>query len=578
MAAVMMTRTLLGCSLTLSLAVAGCSSSDDSSTTTPATGGSAGSSTGGSSAGGSAGKGTGGTSAGGMAGGGAAGVGGKGGTAGASGKGGSAGASGKGGSSGSAGSAGMGGKGGSAGTGGGGMGGASGKGGTGGTAGMAGSAGTAGKGGAAGSAGAAGAAGSAGTGGSAGIGGASGSAGIGGAGGTAGSAGTAGVGGTGGSAGMGNVFPAPHAAPPQIVNTLMGPVLTAPKIVPVFFMPETDQSVTDITQVLSDYVASSTFAAAVAEYGVGAATVTAPVKYPFMPPVSEDYSAIESWLAGKLNGDDVLLPAADANTLYVLYYPDGASITINGGQDLCGSYGAIHDDITLDAAHGTLEVAFAVVPRCASFGGLGGLDALSVESSGVVANAVTDPFPQVTPAYSQVDDEHFVWEFAGAGEVGGSCANLVSTPFANVAGLTHPVVRTWSNAAAAAGHDPCIPGISPYFAAAPVLDLVALNIAGQTLMVRGVQIPVGQQKTVEIDMFSDADTGGQWTLKAFDDQVVTGGTAQLSFSFDTTSGTNGDKPKLTITALTKGSGKHYFYLTSTQGAVVGGTWIAAVIN
>jgi hypothetical protein len=292
-------------------------------------------------------------------------------------------------------------------------------------------------------------------------------------------------------------------------------------------------------------------------------------------------SDISNWLAGRLNADDAAIPAADDNTLYVVFVPGGKQVDAGGG-DLCQLGLATHEDFLLDSAHGSRDVAVAIVPRCTGLPGLGELDAAGYLATGAVVSAATDPYPFNAPAFAGYDDEHVLWGIWGVGEVGGACDWLSSSYGVNVSGLNHPVASIWSNAAALASHDPCAPSAatSPYFAAAPVLDLVSTSFSGQSLMTRGVKIPVGQMKTIEIDLFSDADTGGPWNVKAFDGQTLLGKPAALSLSLSPSSGINGDKLMLTITSLAAGPGNRAtFLLTSSKG---GGpdrsTWVGVVTN
>ena len=61
-------------------------------------------------------------------------------------------------------------------------------------------------------------------------------------------------------------------------------------------------------------------------------------------------------------------------------------------------------------------------------------------------------------------------------------------------------------------------------------------------------MPVGQSKTIELNLFSDAPTSGPWTVSA---QVLSsGGASPVTFAYDTNKGKNGDKINLTITAKT----------------------------
>jgi hypothetical protein len=84
-------------------------------------------------------------------------------------------------------------------------------------------------------------------------------------------------------------------------------------------------------------------------------------------------------------------------------------------------------------------------------------------------------------------------------------------------------------------------------------------------------IPVNQSKTIEVDLYSDADTGGPWTVSA-EDLLSTyygsyGFPQTLSFAWDRTQGVNGEKLHLTVT-VTAGSligGAHAFMILSKLG-------------
>ena len=72
------------------------------------------------------------------------------------------------------------------------------------------------------------------------------------------------------------------------------------------------------------------WAANVTEYGVGAATGLPPIELTETAPAAIQDADIQTWLGGKLNGNDPLWPAADANTVYVLHYPESTTITLQG--------------------------------------------------------------------------------------------------------------------------------------------------------------------------------------------------------------------------------------------------------
>jgi hypothetical protein len=362
------------------------------------------------------------------------------------------------------------------------------------------------------------------------------------------------------------VYPAPHPAPPQVING-GGAVLDSPKLVPVFYPNDPLQSqINDFTDKLG---ASTYWTAATAEYGVGSATGQSAVVLTETAPTTIDDNGIQTWLAGKLNGDDMAWPTPDQNTLYILHYPANTTITqSSGGQTLssCVDFGGYHNSVTLDAAHNSLEVAYAVIPRCSNFNGLHGIDAVTGAESHEIVEAATDPHPMADTAYGQVDNAHIYWELAlGGGETADLCAQFPGV-FTKFSGLDYTVQRSWSNASAKAGHDPCVP--QPigeiYFNSAP---LVTDSISLSGFAMKGVKIPVGSSKTIDIDLFSDGDTGGPWDVAVQDFSELMGGSATMGFSLDRSSGQNGEKLHLTIDVLKKSPyGAGVFIVVSQLGS------------
>jgi hypothetical protein len=375
-------------------------------------------------------------------------------------------------------------------------------------------------------------------------------------------------------------FPAFAPQDPPQVQDMGGPVLKAPKIIPVFFHgddPKMTAQLADFTHKIgqTDY-----WKAIVTEYGSGPATGLDPIQLTQAddPSATIDDSDIQTWLAGKLNANDPAFGTPDENTIYALYYPHGVTITLNGGgggapdggvpeggvpdaggggfggvQKSCSSFGGYHQDIRLDDAHNGLHVAYAVLPRCASFGALTGVDAVTGAASHEFMEASTDPYPIANPAYATVDDAHSYWQsFVGGGEIGDMCAQN-TTSFVRFAEMAYVVQRGWSNKAVAGGHDPCVPTTNKgaYFNAVPAFkDTLTLSFGPSTVTTKGVKIPVGQSATVELDLFSDGPTNGPWTVSAMDQNQMRGQAAQLKFDFDKTNGQNGDRIQMTITVLT----------------------------
>jgi hypothetical protein len=358
-------------------------------------------------------------------------------------------------------------------------------------------------------------------------------------------------------------YPGAFPAPPQVVD-LGGPVLKKPRLVPIFFAGDDATFQGQLEDFIAGIGSTAYWEAAVGEYGVGPATALPPVQLTEMAPATIDDTAIQTWLQGKLNGNDPAWPANDANTVYVLHYPLATTITLQGSSS-CTAFGGYHNDTQLDAAHKSAYVAYAVVPRCMSFPPLTGIDAVTGAESHELAEACTDPYPQDNPAYVTVDDAHFEWErVLGGGEVGDMCAQFPGS-FTKFPPFAYTVQRIWSNKQAKAGNDPCQPTPSGevYFNSAPVLpDQLMLSIGGQMVAVTGVEIPLGQSKTIDVQLFSDAPTSGPWTVSAENSSM----TPSLGFAFDKTTGMNGDTLHLTITVNTAGRrGSESFLLKSTLG-------------
>jgi hypothetical protein len=376
-----------------------------------------------------------------------------------------------------------------------------------------------------------------------------------------------------------DVYPAPHPEPPRVV-TLGGPVLDSPTFVPVFFQNDDTSYTAQIADFTTKMGASAWWKANTEEYGVGAATGGTPVQLDETAVNSLDDSDIQTWLAGKLNADDPAFPPPEDGVVYSLFYPASTEITLqSGGQTSksCWSFGGYHNNITLDAAHGSKHVAYVVVPRCNQFGPIDGIDATTGTASHEYLESATDPFPEVDPAYAQVDNAHIYWLFTlGGGETADMCAQNPGA-FVMDDEIGYTVQRSWSNVAAKASHDPCVPAISgeSYFNSAPVLP-DSLKLGGATM--KGIHIPVGESRTIEVDLFSDGPTSGPWEVKAVDGSALQGGQPNLDFTFDRTSGVNGEKLHLTIAVLSATPYKAETFLLISQLGEQRQLWVGLVGN
>jgi hypothetical protein len=373
---------------------------------------------------------------------------------------------------------------------------------------------------------------------------------------------------------------------PQVQNR-GGPTLARPTFVSITF--DGDPMRGDVETFTSHLAGSSYWKTIGADYGVGAAAAGTPIHVADAPASEVEDSSIGDWLVKQLDG------ALDPSAIYAIYYPAGTTISL-GDQKSCTDFGAFHDSV--DAPDGT-TIIYAVMPRCdvyktAADVTIMGEDFVTFSASHELLEAATDPQP-AKPAFTGVDPAHQLWGDVFNSEVGDLCARgqQWAVPPNDVG---YKVQRMWSNAAAKAGHDPCIPEVSKvYFNAVPVLtDAMPPDFAtpaegggggssddadpagnnndepnGQTeastdTAPKVVTIAIGEKKTIDVHLSSDRATSGEWTVHAMDwDNRKGTGEENLAFAFDQTKGNNGDTLHLTITAKTPGP--HPFVLVSTLG-------------
>jgi hypothetical protein len=406
----------------------------------------------------------------------------------------------------------------------------------------------------------------------------------GGSGGTTSSSTTAGPGGSGGGDAGADVdngapsdhYPAPHSKPPQVVNC-GGPVMDAPNVYPIYFQDDSLPFIDDVQTFVNGLGAQPYWPAVATEYGVGALTPHDGIHVAEDSPGNISDNDVQSWLLGHIA--DGSFPAPDGNTLYAIFYTANTVISMSGGgmnSRSCFDFGGYHNDVQLPSGQ---LAAYAVIPRCSNFDGFMGIDAVTAAASHEFIEAATDPFPSSnTPGYCQVDNDHIYWLFAlGGGETGDMCAQDLSS-FTKFAPFDYTIQRSWSNQSAFSSHDPCVPipaGSGPYFNAAPVLT-DTIDILGT--QIHGVKIPANQTGVVEVDLFSDGDTGGPWDVDAFDFAQLTGQGSELAFQWDRTSGQNGEKLHLSITVVQESQyHAEIFFITSRKNGVEH-SWVGIVGN
>jgi len=361
--------------------------------------------------------------------------------------------------------------------------------------------------------------------------------------------------------------PAAHPDLPQVVS-YGGGVMDAPVIVPIFFTGD-DTVQAQVEDFLAMLPGSDYWKATTMEYGVGDVTIATSIVSTDAAPTTDD--ALQTWLASMTDGTHAGWPAADGNTLYAVFLPAGVTLSTPWGKS-CQDFGAYHAEVTKSNSPGAI---YALMPRCQGQGPA--IDDLTVSTSHEFIEAVTDPRPFTDPAYALLDDANYVWGATPGGEVGDMCEYLRSAPQRDVG--TYLVQRTWSNAAAAASHDPCVPASGPFIGSSPVLaEDLPIDLGDGTVTTKGVQIATGTSKTIEVDLWSDAPTDA-WTVKAYDvASFLQGQPEELQFSWDKDTGNNGDKLMLTITRARDGMGGSEFVISSHNADTTVSLWWGFVAN
>ena len=383
-------------------------------------------------------------------------------------------------------------------------------------------------------------------------------------------------------------YPAPHPPLPQLTNAAGGPVLKTPTIYLIVYPGNANQAA------LATYAqrvgASTYWPATTQEYGVGALSYAGTtVLTGETPPAATTSAEIQAWMGQKIQSGAFGTP--DPQGIYTIVYPATTKIqqpnpvnAIFGPVYSCTNFGGYHDNVAValtDASAAPTVFAYAVLATCTS-----SLDDLTAVMSHEWVEASTDPQATATgvfslsggpsAAYYSVDSDHVVWNvLSSGGEAGDLCQPERPEAIYTPADVGNAVQRTWSNLLAAASHDPCAPDLAglPFFDSAPVLTetVTFTSLLTGSITTRGVTIPVGQSKTIEVDLFSDSPTSGPWTVAADDllnrDYASYFPTKTLSFQWDRTQGTNGDKLHLTInvTGASFLGGAHAFVITSTLG-------------
>jgi hypothetical protein len=293
--------------------------------------------------------------------------------------------------------------------------------------------------------------------------------------------------------------PAPHPAP-LAIPSIGGVVLASPKIAVVTFA---GYAFADSIEAMADFVPTSQWLAAVAsEYGVGTPSVVAKVRLADPAPAFASTTAFAAWVTTQS------LPQAD---FYAFVFPPGADFIDPQIGALCNEFTGYHD------AQST-SFTFAVVGTCPNHvAGLTDAEQAERVFSHELVEAMTDPFGNGFAAR----DPELPFTYVDGGELADVCDGITRE-----GGFV--LTRSWSNASAAAGSDPCQPSSGTYF-----------NVSPSSLSVQ--HVGAGSSVAITLTGFSTVATD-DWVL-----QDVTGPHQFLAqVTIDATETNNGRTATMTI--------------------------------
>ena len=321
--------------------------------------------------------------------------------------------------------------------------------------------------------------------------------------GTGGNSTGAGTGGTSSGTSSGGFAPAPHQPLPRVPDQ-GGPVLGTVDLVTVDF-PGDQLALGGYVEAL---LASAWLDDVGGEYGIRSGTHVAAYVVPDAGPATVSDADVRLFLASLI--DAGALPPPDGGVIYAIEYPLGTTVTSSLG-DGCVAFAGYHDYDPTDG------VVYAVIPACPFENPIG--HSIAHE----IFEAASDPQPHVNPGYA------FTWSvgesiasFPYVATENTELADLCNTAASLTLGNGLVATRVWSNAAADAGTDPCVPAPAGeiYFTVSPEPgDGGSQKVPG----VATAQPGLGQPQTVVFNL-----TG--WSTAPRPDWLLTATVGEATFT------------------------------------------------
>lgn len=334
---------------------------------------------------------------------------------------------------------------------------------------------------------------------------------------------------------------APHPPPPQ-VTTHGGPVLTSPRVKPISYDGDRNGPVLDA--LAQELTTTSYWSITTSEYGVGPLKLSPPVHLGGPVPATWSDAETRALILSNTSGTSPAWGAADSSTIYTLLVPEQTRFSDPGGGACCYSFGGYHSELHVDGK----RVPYAIVCTCPQYDGRENteLDNITVTASHELVEAATDPYVVSAPAWRDADIDHAVWTILTEAELADMCELQEDKQLLPADG-TLVVQRTWSNRAALAGDNPCVPAPQAYAGTSLVLPDAAIVMGFQRYQTKVVKIAVGDTVTVDVPIFTNG-VMEPFTVRAVDAiPKYSGGPPLLDLKLDRDVANNGDVLKLAIT-------------------------------
>jgi hypothetical protein len=250
-------------------------------------------------------------------------------------------------------------------------------------------------------------------------------------------------------------------------------------------------------------------------------------------------STLQTTLASLITAGTV--PAPDANTIYLLYFPSTTQITLDGSLSCTNFYG-YHNQMT----YGAQTVVYAVDIECPAPAPLTLLQNTTITASHELIESASDGIWTGTTGgfYLNVNSPAtWGWNDTLGGEIGDLCVDpfgLGLDETTDAAGYT--VQRIWSIDNATAGKNPCVP--------IPTNEVYFNAYTSDSVVV----VDVGHTTTLQVNALADGPMAA-WYVSAHDWSSELGGTPYLQLQFEGVDGgapiqlASGQRAKLDITLL-----------------------------